>query len=60
MSKQCCGVAIFNVEFHNVDERRNKVVNRTISKKLKRAKKKIFLSFKKKITRFINNTCFRL
>ena len=42
MSKQCCGVAIFNVEFHNVDERRNKVVNRTISKKLKRAKKNIF------------------
>ena len=35
-------VAIFNVEFHNVDQRQNNVVNMTIFKKLKKPKKFLF------------------
>ena len=51
-------VVIFNVEFHNVDQHRNNVMKMTIFKKVKKSKK-ILLSFKKKMTYLINNTCFR-
>ena len=34
-------VVILNVEFHNVDQRRNNVLNMTIFKKLIKAKKNI-------------------
>ena len=43
--------AIFNIEFHNIDQRRNKVVNMTIFKKLNRAKK-YFRASKKKDNSF--------
>ena len=49
---------IFNVEFHNVDLRRSNVVNMTILKKLKIAKKYFWAS--KKMTHLINNTYFWL
>ena len=35
---------IFNVEFHDVDQRRNNVVNMTILEKLKREKKNFWAS----------------
>ena len=40
-------VVIFNFEFYNVDQRRNKVVNMIIFKKLKKAKKDFWPSNKR-------------
>ena len=51
-------VVIFNVDFYNVDQCRHKVVNMTIFKKLKRAKKYLWVS--KKMSHMINNTRFQL
>ena len=47
---------IFNVEFHNTDQRQNNVLNVTIFKKLKRAKN--IFELQKNMTYLINNTCF--